>query len=312
MVDPILSAWILIWTSISSYGLYLILTEDKRASAFYVYGKSLDVARKKGLFWRLFLVPKRFFRHFYSLALIFLWPSIFIVVLYYVPSQPNKKLLTIIETFKSLTEGHISFVAPKDLTVITSLLFTTILLVVQCSRRLYESFFISVYSKNSKINLLHYIFGNTFYLLATISTILPILLSDTSNKYSLNDFMNHLVTKRRAVAFVLFIYASHCQHKCHIILANLRKDKSGRVITEQHYVPSGGLFEFVSCPHFLLEVILYFIITLVQEFSVLYWNLIFALVLTTQTINAIIEHRWYKKKYKDYPKERRAIFPKLL
>lgn len=311
MVDPILSVWILIWTSISSYGLYLILTEDKQASAFYVYGKSLDV-NKKGLFWKLFLVPKRFFRHFYLVALLILWPSIFIVILYYIPSKLNQQLLAIIGTFKSLTRDHLSIETANDLTAITSLVFTTILLIIQCSRRLYESLFISVYASSSKINIIHYMFGIAFYVLATISTVLPILLSDTSNKYSLNDLINNLVTKRRAIAFVLFIYASHYQQKCHIILANLRKDKAGRVITEQHYVPSGGLFEYLSCPHFLLETILYFIIILVQEFNFTYWSLIFALVLSTQTINAITEHKWYKRKYKEYPKERRAIFPRLL
>lgn len=301
------------WTSISSYGLYLLLTEDKQASAFYVYGKSLDTTKKKGLFWKLFLLPKRYFRHFYLLALLVLIPSLFLVTVYYVPSNLNLKLIAILNTVnRFISNNAILIKRSKDLSTITSLVFTNILFIIQCSRRLYESLLISVYSSNSKINVIHYIFGHAFYLLATISTVVPILLSETSNTYSLNDLIDNLVTKRRAVAFVLFIYASHYQHKCHIILANLRKDKAGRVITEQHYVPSGGLFEYLSCPHFFIEIILYFIIVLVQDFNNTYWNLVFLLVLSTQIINAITEHRWYKRKYKDYPKERRAILPGLL
>lgn len=300
MLDPLLLSWIVIWTSISSYGLYLILSENKQASAFYVYGKSLDVTKKKGLFWSLFLVPKRWFTHFYLVAITVFVPSLITVLLYY---ETNTKIPTIpgvhIETFREVQK-------------ISSLVFTLILMIVQCSRRLHESLCISVNSTNSKINIIHYAFGHLFYILAALSTIAPILLSGTSDQYTLNDVLANLVNRRRAIGFVFFVYVSHHQHKCHIMLANLRKDKAGQVISEQHFVPSGGLFEFVSCPHFLLEILLYLIIILVQEFSSTYWNLIFLLVLSTQTINALTEHKWYKRKYKDYPKSRRAIFPKIL
>lgn len=312
MIDPILTLWILIWTSISSYGFYLLLSDNKQASEFYIYGKSLDVSKKKGLFWNLFLVPKRYFTHFYINALLILLPSILIIILYYLPTDLRETLLSILKIFEDEYQKYFSIETTDDLVTITALIFTTILLIIQCSRRLYESLFVSVFSNTSKMNVLHYIFGNSFYILATLSTILPILLSRTSNKYSLTDLIDKLITKGRAIEFILFIYATHHQHKCHVILANLRKDKSGRVITDQHYVPSGGLFQYVSCPHFLMETILYLIIVLIQEFKNVYWNLIFILVLTTQIINAITDHRWYKRKYKDYPKERKAIFPFLL
>jgi 3-oxo-5-alpha-steroid 4-dehydrogenase 3 len=300
MLDPLLLSWVVIWMSISSYGLYLILSENKHAAAFYVYGKSLDVTKKKGLFWSMFLVPKRWFTHFYMLSIVIFVSSLIIVLTYYAQGVE----LTMTSSF--------DIQIFKDIHKISSLVFTLILMIVQCSRRLYESLYISVYSNNSKINVIHYAFGHVFYILAALSTIGPILFSGTSKQFTPNDILADLVNRRRAIGFVIFVYVSHHQHRCHIMLANLRKDKTGHVITEQHYVPSGGLFEFVSCPHFLLEVILYLTIILVQEFSSIYWNFIFLLVLSTQTINAITEHKWYKRKYKDYPKSRKAIFPKLL
>uniref|UniRef100_A0A6G1SN09 Polyprenal reductase n=1 Tax=Aceria tosichella TaxID=561515 RepID=A0A6G1SN09_9ACAR len=302
MFDPLLLSWIVIWTSITSYGVYLILSDNKQASVFYVYGKSLEANKKKGLFWSLFLVPKRWFAHFYLVAISVFVSSLAAVIAYY---QSNIQL-----TNTSIPGVHIETF--KDIHRTSSLVFTLILMIVQCSRRLYECLSISVHSSTSRINIIHYAFGHLFYILAAVSTIAPILLSDTSNQYTLNDILANLVNRRRAICFVLFVYVSHHQHKCHIILANLRKNKAGQVITEQHFVPSGGLFEFVSCPHFLLEILLYLIIILVQEFASNYWNLIFLLVFSTQTINAITEHKWYKRKYKDYPKSRKAIFPKLL
>ena len=318
MIDPIALFWLFLWTGIGSYGLYLILSEDKSASCIYVYGKSLETRKRKGLFLQLFLLPKRYFRHFYITAILIFPISIAVIFIYYIPSSLNIKFLNDLEAVSSLIDmasrltGSIEIDTATSLSSITSLTFTLILMTIQSSRRLYETLFISVYSNNSKINLMHYIFGHLFYVAAALSTVCPVILSSTSEKYTFTMLIDNLITKQRAISFILFIYASHQQQKCHKILANLRKDKSGNVITEQHYVPAGGLFEYVSCPHFLMEVIIYFIILVAQEFKQKYWNLIFLLVISTQTINAINEHRWYKRKYSDLPKERKAIFPKLL
>lgn len=312
MFDPILIFWITVWTSISSYGVYLLLTGDERTSSFYVYGKSLEVNKRKGLFWRLFLVPKKYFAHFYLVSLCVFVPSLILAITYYVPAMASTRLDATISSLKMLSKDIVRIEVAQDLNQVVALVFTLILMIIQCSRRLYECLFISVFSNESRINVLHYVFGHSFYIFAALSTLCPILFSQTANKFSMNDLIDNLLNKQRAILFTLFIYASHHQHKCHLILANLRKDKTGRVITQQHFVPTAGLFEYVSCPHFLLETILYFIIIVMQNFNITYWNMIFLLVLSTQTINALTEHKWYKRKYKDYPKEKRAIFPKLL
>lgn len=313
MFDPIYLAWLTLWTSIGSYGLYLIVSKNKTASLFYVYGKSLNLKNRKNVFWSLFLVPKKYFSHFYMSASIFFLFSYAIIFIYYSPKTLNVQLKeTMFSINDNLSKLPLKFETVKSLESITSLFFTVILMTVQSFRRLSESLFISVYASNSKINLIHYTFGHLFYMLTALSTLTPILLSKTSNNYSFMAILDNLLSKHRAFIFVLFIYASLHQHKCHNILANLRKDKTGHVITERHFVPSGGLFEYVSCPHYLLEVILYFIILVGQRFENTYWNLAFLLVISTQTINAVTEHSWYKKEYKEYPKQRKAIFPYIL
>lgn len=313
MIDPIQTLWLTLLTILGSYGLVLQFTESKVFSEFYLYGKCLDVKKKNSLFWRIFLVPKRYFSHFYLSALLTFPTAFMLVLLYYSPSSPGHALLHgFIGDFQKLSSNRLKFKTNNSLESITVLLFTQILMAIQASRRLYETLFISVFASTSKINMIHYLYGHAFYLAAAASTVCPILLSQTSSKFVTIDLIDHLVTGRRALVFVLFIYVSHYQHRCHVILANLRKDKSGRVIAEQHYAPSGGLFEYVSCPHFLTEVIIYLLIVVVQEFSSSYWNLIFLLVLTTQVFNAMSAHKWYKRKYNDYPPDRRAIIPGLL
>lgn len=313
MLDPIAGLWITFLATLGSCGIFIHLTDCKVASEFYVYGKCLDLRKKKSLFWRFFLLPKKNFSHFYLIALFLFSLATSVIFVYYGQLGKNHaRLQGFIAGFQKISKSQFRFETCEDLESITALLFTLILMAIQVSRRLYETISVSVFSSSSKINIIHYLYGHAFYLMAALSTICPILLSQTSSKFKSADLIDNLVTRKRALLFVLFIYVSHYQHKCHVILANLRKDKSGRVITEQHYAPSGGLFEYVSCPHFLTEIIIYLLVIVIQGFSNSYWNLIFLLVFVTQTLNAMSAHKWYKMKYTDYPKERKAIIPKLL
>lgn len=57
---------------------------------------------------------------------------------------------------------------------------------------------------------------------------------------------------------LIFLYAWYEQYRSNIIFANLRKDKkSGEVVTEEHGIPRGRLFVYVSSPHRMCEVIMY-------------------------------------------------------
>lgn len=323
MFDPIAAFWIGLTTCIGSYGIYLLSSDNKSAAKLYVYGKSLNTFKRKSNLWKLFLVPKSFFLHFYVLATLLFLSSLAITIIYYLP---NSQVHNYTKTILNETTNAIESVCPKcndliraedlvqskSVESISALVFTLIMMLFQTSRRLYESLFISVHSKQSKINLFHYVFGHLFYMGVAASTIGPILWSQTNDKITFTALLDGLITRSRAVLFVLFVYAGLYQQKMHKILGDLRKDKWGVVITEKHFVPSGSLFEFVSCPHFLCEVILYLLIVALQKFENTYWNMIFVLVLTTQTINAINDHRWYKSTYRDYPKHKKAIFPYLL
>lgn len=75
-------------------------------------------------------------------------------------------------------------------------------------------------------------------------------------------------------------------------------------------VPHGRLYEYVSCPNFLGEIIEWF------GFSVMTWSLPgFAFFLYTAANvgpRALAHHAWYREKFPDYPKQRRALIPFLL
>lgn len=76
-------------------------------------------------------------------------------------------------------------------------------------------------------------------------------------------------------------------------------------------MPTGGFFDFVSAPHMLFEVVMYFALT-VMLFGNISWLFVFFWVLCNQIENAWLSHKWYLENFEDYPKDRRAIIPGFL
>ncbi len=89
------------------------------------------------------------------------------------------------------------------------------------------------------------------------------------------------------------------------ILIGLRKPGSGG-----YSIPYGGMFGYVSCPNFFGEIVEW------AGFAVMVWSLPgFAFFLWT-CVNliprALEHHKWYKRHFKDYPAERKAVIPFVL
>ncbi len=79
---------------------------------------------------------------------------------------------------------------------------------------------------------------------------------------------------------------------------------------DAYRIPRGGLFEHVSCPNFLGEILQW------CGFAILCWNLpalAFAVWTASNLVpRALAHHRWYRHSFADYPVQRRALLPKLL
>ena len=95
---------------------------------------------------------------------------------------------------------------------------------------------------------------------------------------------------------------------------NRRSDaalKSLRAPGETGYrVPKGGLFELVSCPNYLGEIVEW------AGWALLTWSpagLVFALWTAANLVpRALAHHRWYRRTFADYPPRRKAIVPFVL
>ena len=72
-------------------------------------------------------------------------------------------------------------------------------------------------------------------------------------------------------------------------------------------IPHGGLFKIISCPNHFGEIIEW------TGYAIMSWNLPALSFLAWTAANlvprAISHHKWYKKHFKNYPDNRKAVFP---
>jgi len=110
----------------------------------------------------------------------------------------------------------------------------------------------------------------------------------------------------RFIAGVLIFISGFVINKhSDLILRDLRRPgESG------YSIPQGGLYRWVSCPNYLGEIIEW------AGWAVATWSLAglsFAAWTAANLLpRAWQHHRWYRTKFSDYPKERKAVIPFLL
>uniref|UniRef100_A0A8C9F0N8 Polyprenal reductase n=1 Tax=Pavo cristatus TaxID=9049 RepID=A0A8C9F0N8_PAVCR len=111
------------------------------------------------------------------------------------------------------------------------------------------------------------------------------------------------------IGIVMYVWASLHQHRCLVILANLRKSKSGEVLSLNHSIPFGDWFERVSCPHYFAELLIYISMAITFGFHNVTWWFVVMYVFFNQTLAAVLCHEFYQEKFTSYPKHRKAFIP---
>lgn len=133
---------------------------------------------------------------------------------------------------------------------------------------------------------------NTFFLAEYLAT--------NAADYTINWFQSWqflLGTSLFIVGFIINQYSDY-------ILINLRKPG------ETHYkIPNGFLFRFISCPNLFGEIIEWLGFA-IMTFCLPGWAF-FIWTFANLVPRAISHHNWYKEKFENYPKSRKAIFPFL-
>ncbi len=105
--------------------------------------------------------------------------------------------------------------------------------------------------------------------------------------------------------FALFLLGQGSNFYHHILLTRLRSGES-----REYKIPTGGLFSYVNCPHYLSEIIGWIGIAIMSQYLIVYGlTFIMSAYLFGRSINTT---RWYQEKIPNFPKERKSILPFIL
>ncbi len=124
--------------------------------------------------------------------------------------------------------------------------------------------------------------------------------------YYLGEFrvypVEWLQTPQFIIGTLIFATGMFINWQSDTILINLRKPgETG------YKIPQKGLFRYISCPNLFGETLEW------GGFAILTWSLpglaFFVWTFANLIPRAISHHNWYKEKFDDYPKERKAVIP---
>jgi 3-oxo-5-alpha-steroid 4-dehydrogenase 1 len=122
----------------------------------------------------------------------------------------------------------------------------------------------------------------------------------------LSDYpLSWLTDPRFIIGIIMFVSGLAINWQTDNILIHLRKPgETG------YFIPRGGFFTWISCPNHFGEIIEW------CGFAVMTWSspaLAFAVWTIANLVpRALHHHKWYREKFAEYPKERKAVFPFVL
>lgn len=176
---------------------------------------------------------------------------------------------------------------------------------VHLLRRLYECLFLHQFSNHKRIPLLLFGSGAGFYVLSCPTIALSVMRTSWDNITT--------AAIRLLIGIIMILIGNYHQYSCHKILAKLRDNISVSESKQGFYrIPRGNWFEFVSCPHYFSEILIYvaLVIMLCDSINV---YMMTSFVILNLSVNGVYTHRWYHDMFKEqYPRNRMAVIPFIL
>ena len=107
------------------------------------------------------------------------------------------------------------------------------------------------------------------------------------------------------IGLLIFITGMYINIKSDYIIVDMKKNKG-----PGYHIPDKFLYKYLSAPNYFGEIIEWI------GWAILTWSISGVVFLIWVIANlfprAISHHRWYKSKFEDYPKTRKAIIPGII
>lgn len=147
-------------------------------------------------------------------------------------------------------------------------------------------------------------FTGSMNLDSTITISASYLLSTSSMIYiqNISQALQEPIYDLKSLGIVLFFIGITGNFYHHYLLANLR----GRG-EKEYKIPKGGLFDLVTCPHYLFEIIEFFGFFCISQTM---YSLGFTLGTTAYLMGrSYATQKWYLSKFEAFPKDVKALVP---
>ncbi|GMT11847.1 hypothetical protein PFISCL1PPCAC_3144, partial [Pristionchus fissidentatus] len=301
MIPAILLNYLILITSTLSVSCIVTLFMPQLGSIigeFTTYGKTNEQKHRNITKW--FAVPKRFFRHFYILAVLSVAGWTYVGLQFTWKEMKSEKL---VPYMRALTNKTPQIPFSMGMIVLGLMMF-------HVTRRFIETMLISVYSDTS-MNIFHYLLGMIHYVILPLSVVCETLGFASKSVYPLRLDLDGW-SSLQYMGLLTFFYANFHQFKIAVQLAKSRRDSTGNVQNTAHAIQYGGWFDLVSCPHFLMEMLIYGSIACILPRGATAFKYLLGFVVVNQAFAALITHRWYKAHFKNYPPQRKAVIPYIL
>ncbi|KAL3515090.1 hypothetical protein ACH5RR_021992 [Cinchona calisaya] len=283
---------------------------------------------------RKFTVPQKFFCHFYALAVA--WTT-FLLVATWLYAYNVAPLVSQPLQFSSITSyltggshsvwshGSQSLKIEQRYRSWLSVLLL-LLMEAQVLRRLYETIYVFKYSPSARMHIFGYLTGLFFYTAAPLS----LCCTCVSEVFQFaSNFIQELIVKGKDqtqlgesnwwgfvypllklkwhawLGAAIFLWGWIHQRRCHEILGLMRENSEQ---VDEYRIPYGDWFRYVSSPHYLAEIVIYGGLLVASGYSDMIW-LLFGFTVANLVFAAAETHRWYLRKFDNYPRERFAIIP---
>ncbi|XP_021889256.1 polyprenol reductase 2 isoform X3 [Carica papaya] len=291
-------------------------------------GKTMQSSSQK------FTVPQRFFSHFYAVSV--LWTTLLLVTTWvyaYKTSPLVSEQFQFSDLASQLTGGshtlsfHKSQLTPLEhrFRVWCSVLLL-LLMEVHSLRRLIESLYVSKYSPSARMHINGYLAGLFYYVATPLS--LCCSFAPEVSRFTMN-LMAEFVAKGKSqmsapefhweyaspllklgwcqwIGATIFLWGWIHQFRCHSVLGSLRQHANH---VNEYVIPHGDWFELVSSPHYLAEIVIYAGLLVTSGGADLTIWLLFVFVAGNLSLAAAETHRWYLRKFENYPRSRHVIIP---
>jgi len=199
---------------------------------------------------------------------------------------------------------------------------SVVLLWIHLARRTYECCFVHRSRTTSKMHVAGYLLGILHYVLLPLVFVSPPCPGTSFLTVDVSQLASSWVTVTVSL-FCLWAQYQQCRHHC--LLARLRPFTTTTINTKTDYrLPVGGWFEWVTCPHYFAEILIYVAFAVLLELEQhgspqnrlwlrLRPVLLVVWVVTNLTLSAWQSHEWYVQHVADYARlGRSAIVPFLL